>query len=139
MIDEIDKRIVLNLAKRCGVSMRELSAMTGVSESTLRYRIKRLEKSGAILGCEAIVNPGRAGLAASITGIDVEPGALWEVVKELREMPEVLRVYLTTGDHTIMAVVLAEGFEVLELVHKKMSSLPGVKRVCPSVVTEVYK
>jgi len=139
MIDEIDKKIILNLAKRCSASLRELSAMTGVSESTLRYRIKRLEKSGAILGCEAVVNPNKAGLAASITGIDVEAGALWGVVKELREMPEVLHVYLTTGDHTIMAVVLAESLGALERVHEKMSSLPGVKRVCPSVVTEVYK
>jgi len=139
LIDDVDKKILNKLIVDARASWTTLAKELGVNESTIRYRVRKLEDSGVIVGYKAKVNYVKAGLTSSLTGIDVEPEHLWSVLNELKQKNEVVQLYLTTGDHVIIAEIIAENKELLERIHNYISSLPGVKRVCPSIVMDIYK
>lgn len=139
MIDDLDVKIIKELIIDAKKRPSDLSRELDTNESTIRYRVRRLEELGVITGYRAKINYQRAGLAVSITGIDVEPEHLWTVLHELRKIDDINQVYLTTGDHILIVEVIASNKESLERVHELISRLPGVKRVCPSIVTDIYK
>jgi len=103
-------------------------------------RVRKLEQLGIIRGYTVVVDPRKLGFnLVSITGVDVEPQNLFEVIAKLREIPNIRFLALTTGDHAIMAIVWARDSEELSRIHEEISRLPGVKRVCPSIILEVLK
>lgn len=138
-MSDISKRILGFLMRRGRYPWAEVARQLGVDESTVRYHVRELEKSGVIVGYKARVDYPKAGMLASITGLDVEPERLLRVLEELAKMEEVHELYLTTGDHTVMAVVVAESRERLAQVHDLIASLPGVRKVCPALVVQVIK
>ncbi len=110
-----------------------------ITETAVRKRISKLEKDGVILGYRAVINYKTAGLSASLTGVDVEPDRLWEVINRLKDLDEIKSMFLTTGDHTLMLEIVAESVEELSKIHEKISKLEGVKRICPAVILDVLK
>ena len=101
MMDERDRKIISMLLRDARTPKTKIAKMLGLSETAVRKRITKLEKEGVILGYNAMLN--YKNLFASLTGIDVGPEHLWDVIKKLKEMEEVKIVMLTSGDHTIMS------------------------------------
>ena len=56
-LDEIDKSIVAHLARDARTSNRQIATELGVTEGTVRARIKRMEEQNAILISGAIPGP----------------------------------------------------------------------------------
>ena len=61
-LDQIDRRILDELARDGRISVAELSRRVNLSKTPCQARIRRLEQEGYILGYRAIVNPTRLGL-----------------------------------------------------------------------------
>lgn len=140
MLDEKDKKILEMLRRNARVSYSEIAKQLGLSDVAVLKRIRRLESEGIIRGYTLRLNPTAVGIRArSITGIDVEPDKLFQVIEKLREMPEIVYLALTTGDHTLVAIIYAEDSEKLAEVHEKISNITGVRSVWPSVVLEDLK
>lgn len=138
-MDEKDREIILNLLRNARIPKTKIAEKLAVSETAVRKRIEKLEEKRILLGYRAILDFKRANLFVSFTGIDVEPEHIWRTVNTLKEFEEVFGLYLTSGDHTILAEIIVSSFEKLNQVHDKISKLTGVKRVCPSIVLEVVK
>ncbi len=138
-MDEKDWEIILNLLRNARISKTKIAEKLGVSEAAIRKRIEKLEENRILLGYRAILDFKKAGLFVSFTGIDVEPEHIWKTMNALKELEEVLALYLTSGDHTILAEIVAGSFEELNKIHERISRLNGVKRICPSIVLEVVK
>jgi len=60
-LDNVDVAILRYLSEDCWVSLRKLSQLVGVSEVTLRARIRRLRRLGVLLGCRAYVSIEKLG------------------------------------------------------------------------------
>ncbi len=138
-MDEKDLKIIEMLVSNARIPKTEIARKLGVTEAAIRKRISNLERKSEILGYRAVINYKKVGLNASLTGVDVEPDKLWKVVDELRKLDSVNSLWLTTGDHTIMAEIIAKSMQELSEIHKKIAAMEGVKRVCPSVVTDIVK
>ncbi len=138
-MDEKDLRIIEMLVGNARIPKTEIARKLGVTEAAIRKRISNLERKSEILGYRAVINYKKVGLNASLTGVDVEPDRLWKVVDELKKLESVKTLWLTTGDHTIMAEIIARSMQELSEIHNKIASMDGVKRVCPSVVTDIVK
>jgi Lrp/AsnC family transcriptional regulator for asnA, asnC and gidA len=138
-VDEKDLRIIEMLVGNARIPKTEIARKLGVTEAAIRKRISNLERKSEILGYRAVINYKKVGLNASLTGVDVEPDRLWKVVDELKKLESVKTLWLTTGDHTIMAEIIARSMQELSEIHNKIASMDGVKRVCPSVVTDIVK
>ena len=138
-MDEKDIKIIEMLISNARIPKTRIAKELNVTEAAIRKRIANLERREEILGYRAVINYKKVGLVASLTGVDVEPESLWQVVEELKGMDEVKALWLTTGDHTIMAEIVATSVDELSKIHEKIAAMQGVKRVCPSVITDILK
>ncbi len=140
MLDEKDLRIVQILLERGRASYTDIARELGVSDVAVIKRIRKLEQIGVIKGYRAVVDPKKLGYSAvSITGIDVEPEHLFTVINTLKNKEYVKYLALTTGDHSVMMVIWARNGSELGRIHKEISKLDGVKRVCPAIILDVVK
>lgn len=134
-----DEAILEALISNARIPKTELARMINVTEAAVRKRLKKLEELGVILGYRAIIDYQKAGLIASITGLDVEPEKLWRVIGALKEMREVKTILLTSGDHMIIAEIVAKNVSKLEEVHRRIGEVEGVRRMCPAIVLRNVK
>ncbi len=140
MLDEKDLRIVQILLGRGRASYTDIARELGISDVAVIKRIRKLEQIGVIKGYRAVVDPKKLGYSAvSITGIDVEPEHLFTVINTLKNKEYVKYLALTTGDHSVMMVIWARNGSELGKIHREISKLDGVKRVCPAIILDVVK
>ncbi|MEM5881843.1 MAG: Lrp/AsnC ligand binding domain-containing protein [Candidatus Aenigmatarchaeota archaeon] len=121
------------------ISKKEIAKRLNVSEVAVRKKIQKLKEENILLGNKPILNYKKANMCFSITGIDVEPEKLIEVLDELKKIKEIVTIYLSSGDHTILIEVISEDINKINELHKRISSLKGVKRVCPCLINEIIK
>ena len=140
ILDDKDLRIVRMLVENGRATFKEMAKELGMSDVAVRKRVMKLERSGVILKYTAIIDPEALGYSVvSFTGIDVEPGDLLSVARELASRDWSRGVWITAGDHTIMVEVWAKDNAEMDRIIREIADMPGVKRICPAVVTETVK
>ncbi len=139
-MDETDKKIIGMLMADGRVKYSKIARELGISDVAVIKRIRKLESGGIIRGYVAVVDPQKLGYkASSLTGVDVEPDHLFQLVEELKKKEYVRYLAITSGDHCVMALIWARDGEELRKIHDEISKLPGVKRVCPAIILEEVK
>ncbi|MHA1616187.1 MAG: Lrp/AsnC family transcriptional regulator [Candidatus Njordarchaeales archaeon] len=140
MIDEKDWKIIKILLRNGRATYTEMAKELNLTEAAARKRVKRLENMGIIKGYRAIVDWRKLGYnTISLTGIDTEPEALFEVAKILKEKEWVISLSLTTGDHMLMAEIIARDNQELMKILEEIGKIPGVKKICPAIILDVLK
>ncbi len=141
LMDERDRKIIEILVKNGRATLTEIAKELGISEAAVRKRLKNLEERGIIKGYTAIIDYEKAGYGViSLTGIDTEPDKFLDVAKKLREHEFVKSLYITSGDHMIMAEIVAkDGDELTKILSEVIGKIEGVKRVCPAIVLDKIK
>ncbi len=139
-LDEKDWQILKTLSRNARIPFAELARSLGLSDVAVLKRVKRLEQAGIIKGYTIHIDYSRLEYRlTSITGIDVEPEYLFTIAEKLKSMENVKYVAITSGDHSIMVKIIARDQEELMKMHEEISKMPGVRRVCPSIILEVLK
>jgi Lrp/AsnC family transcriptional regulator for asnA, asnC and gidA len=139
-LDEIDLKILEILRENARTPYVEIAKQVGLTDVAIIKRIKRLESRGIIKKYTVIVDPSKLGYrAVSITGINIDPTQLFNVVQELRSRNYVKYLALTSGDHSLIAVIWARDRVELEMIHRDIERIRGVLRVYPAIVTDVVK
>jgi len=140
-LDSRDLEIVKALVKDARTPLTAIAKQLGVSEAAVRKRLAKLEREGVIEGYSAKVNPSKLGFTVvALVGVDVAPERYLEVASQLARLDEVKALYLTSGDHMVMMEVWArDGRDLMKFLSEKVSSLPGVLKVCPSIVIDRVK
>ncbi|MHC1567884.1 MAG: AsnC family transcriptional regulator [Candidatus Syntropharchaeia archaeon] len=140
-MDEKDKKILEILIEDARRPFTEIGDKLGVSESTVRKRVKQLEEEGVIKRYTAIVDPAKLGYnTVAIVGLDVEPSRFLEAADAMSRLDEVRWVATSTGDHMIMAEIWTrDGKELGRLISEKIGRIEGVHRICPAIILEMIK
>lgn len=139
-MDEKDRVIIERLKANARSSYGEIAKDLGMSDVAVMKRIRKLEAEGVIKKYTIIADDRKVGYGAvSITGLDVDPEHLFEVSSALKGKPYVKYLAISSGDHEIMAIIKARDNEELARYHEEISSLPGVRRICPSMILDVLK
>ena len=141
MIDEKDLKIIDILRENARTPVTTIASRLGVSESTIRKRIRSLEKNGVITQYTVIVDPAKLGYkSVSIVGINVESTHLLDVAMRMTEFPEVKFVATSTGDHVIITEIwLNDSKELGRFITENIEIQEGVKRVSPTIILENWK
>ena len=140
LIDDLDRQLIGILSNDARVSNRKIAADLGVTEGTVRGRIKRLQQDRlisftAITGLE-LASKSRLGK------IRVQAEALRqrELADLIGQMAPVNAVLLTMGSFNILAMCLFEELdELAELASDRILALPGVHHVETSVAVRQVK
>lgn len=138
-LDEKDLKLIEILASNARETYTDMAKILGISDVAVLKRVKKLE-SKVLKKYTVVIDPRKIGYRTiSLTGIDVEPEKLFDIITKLKDNPKVKGLYLTTGDHPIMAVIWARDEDDLAKIHKELSEIDGVRRVCPAIVLRTLK
>lgn len=137
-MDDRDKKIIDMLQEDGRRPFTDIAKELGLSEATVRKRVKNMEEEGVINGYTVKVNPRSMGYSTrTLLGLDTEPGNLLHIAEELSKLDCVKKVFTCTGDHMIMADVWAEDSTHLHsIISDEIGGLNGVTDICPAIVME---
>ncbi len=101
-VDDLDRRILVELQRDAGQSLEALGTAVGLSRNACWRRIGALEKAGIIKGRVALLDASKIGLGLSVF-IQVRTSAhaadwLKTFSTATRSMPEITGVYRMSGD-----------------------------------------
>lgn len=128
--DELDEQLIALLQSDGRMSNREVGRHLGVSDGTIRQRLKRL-KEEKIIRLGVVCNPLAVGFeAAAYVRIAAEPSSVRRVADALAAMNEVLFVALTLGSYDVMAfAVTRTRLDLNRLIENKIATLTGVRSI----------
>ena len=140
-LDEVDKSIVSWLARDARISNRQIAAELGVTEGTVRGRIKRMEEEKQIR-ITAVTNIDRFRDAAlAYIWIEVERSdQTRSVALALEKIPELGFVGVMLGRSDILAITMVRNIEHLaEFIHQRINPVEGVRRTESSLGVNFVK
>lgn len=126
-LDDTDWAIVERLRQENATNI-DLARELGVSEGTVRQRLKRLKDSG-VLRITAGIDPDALGnQQAALVAVNVTRASLLEQkAREIADLPHVLAVSIVSGRYDLMAEVLVDSNH--GLVDFLTAELAGVEEV----------
>jgi Lrp/AsnC family transcriptional regulator, regulator for asnA, asnC and gidA len=130
-IDSLDRKILKLITENARIPYLEVARECNVSGAAIHQRIQRLIRLGVIIGSEFILNPKKIGFnTCAYIGVFLQSAHLYpEVVKKLREIPEITQCHYTTGNYSIFIKVYTKSNEDLKnVLVEKLQSIPGIER-----------
>jgi DNA-binding Lrp family transcriptional regulator len=140
-MDEMDAGLIEALATDGRQSNRQIARQLGVSEGTIRSRLRRLEEAN-LVRVVAVTNRAVLGDIGSIAfiGVRVNGPAADDVAEALAALPEVYMVNVTVGNYDLMlSVVTRDRAELAAFTTDRLPSIPGVRSAEVLDVTQATK
>lgn len=128
-MDELDREIIAILQSNGRASNARIARRIGVSEGTVRRRLKKLIADG-VIDIVAVVDAERLGYdTEALVGVQVDPDKVMEVAANLGELPESNWVAITTGTYDVfMWVTLQSADQLGTFLREKLGVVSGVRR-----------
>ena len=128
-MDELDVNIINLLQLDGRASNAKIAREAGVSEGTIRRRLKKLIENG-YLSVIAIPNLDRLGFATTaMIGIQTEPGMSEKVATTIAELEQAHYVAVTTGSFDVFVWVGTDTAENLgSFLRERVGVINGVQR-----------
>lgn len=109
MVDEIDHKIIDILKINSRATFVDIGKVIGLSPSSVRERIQKLEDSEVILGYGLKLNPKKLGFGLEVFILfKLYSGKLKLFVEQLDQFPEIKESYRITGGFNICMYVQLE-------------------------------
>ncbi len=139
-LDEIDKGVIRLLRSDGRMPYRAIARKLGITEATVRARVRRLEESNT-MRVVAVTDIEAAGYGMLLAvGVQVEGRSPEEVAGDLAAVPEVFSVNVAIGAQDIEILVVAEDPPALNtLLADTLARVAGVKRLTPALAVDVLK
>jgi Lrp/AsnC family leucine-responsive transcriptional regulator len=115
-MDDLDRQILAFLVEDGRRTYDDIGRRVNLSAPSVKRRVDRLRKSGALEGFTAVVDHGAMGWnTEALVQLFFRPGTQLDEVREiLREHPEVVEAWSVTGDPDAIARVRTDDNAALE-------------------------
>ena len=139
-MDALDKEILSRLHKTATMTYKSISESLGVSERTVRNRVKKMLADG-IMKIRAVPDLGALGYHfVAIAAIQVRLSDLGTIGETLGSHPNVCHLATVTGRFDFVAtLVMKSSEEYAGFIEKVASTIPGVVRTETLVCLNVHK
>lgn len=139
-LDEFDHKIVAALGRDARVSNRQIAADLGVTEGTIRTRLKRLQAEG-LIQFTVVTDFKMAGSPNLVMmGVHADPSRVPVLAQQLSAIDEVGCVIVLLGRYNLLAMGLFKSIEqVDDLIRKRIKPLQGVRDVEISTSIHSFK
>jgi Lrp/AsnC family transcriptional regulator, regulator for asnA, asnC and gidA len=129
--DKLDLNILQQLMHDANISYAEIGKKLYVSAGTIHVRIKKLQEAGVINGMKYNVDLKKLGYdVIAFVGIYLEKSSLYDAVaKDLKKIPEIVRMNYTTGNYSIFAEVVCKDIgQLRSILHDELQKIKGIER-----------
>src|SRR6476469_305551 len=130
-LDKLDLQIIHEMMENAEISYAELGKKLFVSGGTIHVRIKKLQEAGIVKGTRLNVDLKTMGYdVIAFIGIYLEKSSLYDAVaRELKKIPEIVRLNYTTGNYSMFAEVVCKDIGQLKFVlHDELQKIKGIER-----------
>jgi len=140
-LDEIDSSILRLLQKNSRMTFQEMSRLTGISDATIQFRLKRMKARGVIDKFTVVANPSALGYAVmAVMLVQTDTDKHDDAKVALANIPEITEVYGILGEYDLLIKVWTRSLEELNAVmNEKIRSIAGIDGLLEMVVMERVK
>ena len=139
-LDSKDRKILNILQENSRASYSYIANELGISEATVRYRVKNLIDNDVINEFTVLLNPKKIGLSTSgILMVKLSAAHFEKAAEQISGLTETYHVFQSTGEYDIIAVVHAHDLEHLSDLRKRVEMIHGVREVSLSATTRLIK
>lgn len=129
-MDETDRRLLALLRHDARAALSDLALALGVSRTTVRARIERLQARGEILGFSVVLKADVArDPVRGLMMIGIEGRGADRILRHLSAMPEVRAVHSTNGRWDLIAEI---GTDTLESFDEALARIRRLDSVATS-------
>lgn len=138
-VDVVDRKILAELQANGRLTVTELAHRVGLSAAPCHRRLRELERTGAIQGYRAIVDPAAFGLGFEVlvqVTMDREDAAtIARFETGLADIPEVRHAERLFGDPDYLLRVSTTDLPAYQALRdERLGTLPGVHRITSTIV-----
>ncbi len=129
-IDNLDKQILAELLQEAKTPYAQIAKKFAVSAGTIHVRIEKMRQAGIIQGTKVKVSAKALGFdVCCFVGIYLKSAKDYQpVAKQLSDIPEVLEVFYTTGQYSLLVKVIAPDMERFQdVLINKLQSIEQVR------------
>lgn len=139
-IDDLDRQLIQILSKDARTSNRRIAADLGVTEGTVRGRIRRLQKEG-LIAFTAITSFELAdNTKMAFIGAQVDVDRVRDVASQIAALDAINAVMVTMGRFNVTAICLFNELDRLhEISSEQILSIDGVHHVETSIAVKTLK
>ena len=139
-MDALDQAIVANLQYDGRTPLTKIASALGVSEGTVRRRVRRLTESG-LLQIVGIVEPQLLGWnAAGMIGVTVRAGQVDAVADHIARFSEVSYLFMASGEFDLFVEVFCRDREhFVAFLNERLQQVPGVLHTRSFMILKMYK
>jgi Lrp/AsnC family transcriptional regulator for asnA, asnC and gidA len=139
-LDDTDRAIVSHLQYDGRMPFTEIAAKLGISEGSVRRRVKLMTEDGT-LQIVGIVEPQRlAWQSAGMIGVSVQAGQIDEVAHQIAKYPEVSYLFMASGGFDLFVEVYCRDREhFVSFLNESLQRVPGVERTETFMILKMYK
>lgn len=130
-LDKLDLQIIQAMMEDAEISYADLGKKLFVSGGTIHVRIKKLEEQKVVKGKKLSVDLKLLGYdVIAFIGIYLEKSSLYDsVARELRKIPQIVRLNYTTGNYSMFAEIVCKDILQLRYVlHDELQKIKGIER-----------
>lgn len=114
------------------LSNTELAERVGLTPSPCWNRVRRLEQNGIIRGYGAVIDASALGvpelIIVEVTLDRHDDSVLQKFGEAVASVPEILEVYLVTGDYDyLLKVAASDTRDFEEFLRNRLYSIPGIR------------
>ncbi len=131
LLDRLDIQIIQEMMNDAEISYADLGKKLFVSGGTIHVRIKKLEELKVVTGKRLSIDVRALGYdVIAFIGIYLEKSSMYDdVAKELKKIPQVVRVNYTTGNYSMFAEIVCKDIGQLRFVlHDELQKIKGIER-----------
>jgi len=138
-MDDVDRRILTELQQDGRITLTELAERVRLSVPPCHRRLRALERSGAIAGYHAHLDPHTLGLAFEalvfVTMRAADNATLTAFEDAVAAVPNIIQAQRLFGDPDYLLRVVSRDLPAFQqLYDERLANLPGVQRLSSTLV-----
>jgi Lrp/AsnC family leucine-responsive transcriptional regulator len=140
-MENLDRTIVLALAKDSSLALSDFAAQLDVPSSTLHQRVKKLEARGVITGYRAEIDKRQVGLKtnALISLTPIDPAAPDDIVEKVSAIPEIESCWSVAGVESYIVKVAVAEPEALEELLARIRAAANVSTKTSVILSTAFE
>jgi Lrp/AsnC family transcriptional regulator len=142
-MDAIDRNILSILQEDASLSIAEIAARVGLSQTPCWKRIQRLEASGVLQSRVALLSPEKLGLGLSVyvSIVAGEHSDAWleRFTRAVAAMPQVVEFYRMAGDVDYVLRVVVPDMSAFDEFYKRLIAIAPLRNVVSRFAMEKIK
>lgn len=130
-IDDLDRKILTLLTEDAKRPYTDLAKELFVSGGTIHVRMNKMEELGLVKGSKLEIDYRKLGYdIVAFIGIYMDKSSLYKnVLDELKNIPEIVNAFYTTGSYGLFVRILCRDTEHLrQVLTDKLQQIKGIQR-----------